>query len=221
MNKIKVLLAEDHTIVRKGLKAILDKEVGIEIVGEASDGQETLNMVEEITPHIVVMDISMPTLNGFQATRRITKHYSHTKVIMLSRHHDEEYVLQSLQAGASGYLVKKSAPSELITAIQSVHRGDSYLSPSISKIVMDHYLKQSKGREPLGKSSTLTERETEILQLIAEGYSTSEIAGSLHISMNTVSTHRTHIMNKLDIHSTAKLTQYAIQKGIIDTDTSS
>ena len=216
MNKIFIVLAEDHIIVRKGLKAILDNEMDINVVGEAGDGQETLQLVEKLNPHIVVMDISMPILNGFQTTRKIKKQFPHTQVIILSRHHNEEYIFESFRAGASGYLVKKSAPSELISAIQSVHRGDSYTSPSVSKVIMDDYIRRAKDTAALKDMNSLTDREFEILQLIAEGYSTAEISKCLYISKNTVSTHRTHIMKKLDLHSTAKLTQYAIRKGIID-----
>ncbi len=216
MDKTRVLLAEDHTIVRKGLRSLLDKETGIEVVGEAEDGREAIVKAEELHPDVVVMDIAMPGLNGLEATRQIKKRFSDIKIIILTMHANEEYILQSLKAGASGYLIKKAAPAELISAINAVHKGHSFLSPSISRMVIDEYIRRSKeiseGEEGFEQ---LTVREREVLQLIAEGRKTREIAELLYISIKTVETHRAHIMNKLDIHSTAELTQYAIRKGII------
>ena len=220
MDKTKVLLAEDHTIVRKGLRSLLDKETGIEVVGEAEDGREAIVKAKKLHPDIVVMDIAMPGLNGLEATRQIKKRFSDIKIIILTMHANEEYILQSLKAGASGYLVKKAAPAELISAINAVHKGHSFLSPSISRMVIDEYIRRSKeiseGEEGFEQ---LTVREREVLQLIAEGRKTREIAELLYISIKTVETHRSHIMNKLDIHSTAELTRYAIRKGIISSDT--
>ena len=220
MDKTKVLLAEDHTIVRKGLRSLLDKETGIEVVGEAEDGREAIVKAKKLHPDIVVMDIAMPGLNGLEATRQIKKRFSDIKIIILTMHANEEYILQSLKAGASGYLVKKAAPAELISAINAVHKGHSFLSPSISRMVIDEYIRRSKeiseGEEGFEQ---LTVREREVLQLIAEGRKTREIAELLYISIKTVETHRAHIMNKLDIHSTAELTRYAIRKGIISSDT--
>lgn len=220
MDKTRVLLAEDHTIVRKGLRSLLDKETGIEVVGEAEDGREAIVKAEELHPDVVVMDIAMPGLNGLEATRQIKKRFSDMKIIILTMHANEEYILQSLKAGASGYLVKKAAPAELISAINAVHKGNSFLSPSISRTVIDEYIRRSKeiseGEEGFEQ---LTVREREVLQLIAEGRKTREIAELLYISIKTVETHRAHIMNKLDIHSTAELTRYAIRKGIISSDT--
>ena len=216
MDKTRVLLAEDHTIVRKGLRSLLDKETGIKVVGEAEDGREAIVKAEELHPDVVVMDIAMPGLNGLEATRQIKKRFSDMKIIILTMHTNEEYVLQTLKAGASGYLVKKAAPAELISAINAVHKGNSFLSPSISRTVIDEYIRRSKeiseGEEGFEQ---LTVREREVLQLIAEGRKTREIAELLYISIKTVETHRAHIMDKLDIHSTAELTRYAIRKGII------
>lgn len=216
MDKTRVLLAEDHTIVRKGLRSLLDKETGIKVVGEAEDGREAIAKAEELHPDVVVMDIAMPGLNGLEATRQIKKRFPDMKILILTMHTNEEYVLQTLNAGASGYLVKKAAPAELISAINAVHKGDSFLSPSISRTVIDEYIRRSKeiseGEEGFEQ---LTVREREVLQLIAEGRKTREIAELLYISIKTVETHRAHIMDKLDIHSTAELTQYAIRKGII------
>jgi len=216
MDKTRVLLAEDHTIVRKGLRSLLDKETGIKVVEEAEDGREAILKAEELYPDVVVMDIAMPGLNGLEATRQIKKRFPDIKIIILTMHANEEYILQSLKAGASGYLIKKAAPVELISAINAVHKGNSFLSPSISRMVIDEYIRRSKeiseGEEGFER---LTVREREVLQLIAEGRKTREIAELLYISIKTVETHRAHIMNKLDIHSTAELTRYAIRKGII------
>jgi len=220
MDKTRVLLAEDHTIVRKGLRSLLDKETGIKVVEEAEDGREAILKAEELHPDVVVMDIAMPGLNGLEATRQIKKRFPDIKIIILTMHANEEYILQSLKAGASGYLVKKAVPVELISAINAVHKGNSFLSPSISRTVIDEYVRRSKeiseGEEGFEQ---LTVREREVLQLIAEGRKTREIAELLYISIKTVETHRAHIMNKLDIHSTAELTRYAIRKGIISSDT--
>jgi len=220
MDKTRVLLVEDHTIVRKGLRSLLDKETGIKVVEEAEDGREAILKAEELYPDVVVMDIAMPGLNGLEATRQIKKRFPDIKIIILTMHANEEYILQSLKAGASGYLVKKAAPVELISAINAVHKGNSFLSPSISRTVIDEYIRRSKeiseGEEGFEQ---LTVREREVLQLIAEGRKTREIAELLYISIKTVETHRAHIMNKLDIHSTAELTRYAIRKGIISSDT--
>ncbi len=220
MDKTRVLLAEDHTIVRKGLRSLLDKETGIKVVEEAEDGREAILKAEELHPDVVVMDIAMPWLNGLEATRQIKKRFPDIKIIILTMHANEEYILQSLKAGASGYLVKKAAPVELISAINAVHKGNSFLSPSISRTVIDEYIRRSKeiseGEEGFEQ---LTVREREVLQLIAEGRKTREIAELLYISIKTVETHRAHIMNKLDIQSTAELTRYAIRKGIISSDT--
>ena len=220
MDKTRVLLAEDHTIVRKGLRSLLDKETGIKVVGEAEDGREAIAKAEELHPDVVVMDIAMPGLNGLEATRQIKKRFPDIKIIILTMHTNKEYVSQTLKAGASGYLVKKAAPDELISAINAVHKGNSFLSPSISRMVIDEYIQRSKeiseGEEGFEQ---LTVREREVLQLIAEGRKTREIAELLYISIKTVETHRAHIMNKLDIHSTAELTRYAIRKGIISSDT--
>jgi DNA-binding NarL/FixJ family response regulator len=220
MDKTRVLLAEDHTIVRKGLRSLLDKETGIKVVGEAEDGRKAIVKAEELHPDVVVMDIAMPGLNGLEATRQIKKRFPDMKIIILTMHTNEEYVLQTLKAGASGYLVKKAAPAELISAINAINKGNSFLSPSISRMVIDEYIRRSKkiseGEEGFEQ---LTVREREVLQLIAEGRKTREIAELLYISIKTVETHKAHIMDKLDIHSTAELTRYAIRKGIISSDT--
>ncbi len=214
MEQIRVLLAEDHTIVRKGIRSLLDDEAQIEVVGEAGDGREALEKVEDLHPDIVLMDIAMPHMNGLEATRQIKKLFPEVKVIVLTMYTNEEYIFQMLQVGATGYLVKQSAPSELILAIQSVFRGDSYLSPAISTKIVEH-LRQSDDTYQESSYNALTTREREILQLIAEGNSNKEIAATLHISEKTVSVHRTNLMRNLGMHKNTELVHYALRQGLI------
>lgn len=219
MDKINILLAEDHTIVRKGLRSLLDKENDICVVGEAQDGRNALKKAEALQPDIVLMDIAMPGLNGLEATRQLKKRFPKMKVIILTAHANEEYVLQTLRAGASGYLVKKAAPADLILAIRAVYRGESFLSPSISRSIIDEYLRQTeKTPEINGIYAKLTGREREVLQLIVEGHKNRKIAELLHISVKTVETHKASIMNKLNVSGTAELVRYALDKGLIVQD---
>jgi len=214
MKAIKVLLAEDHTIVRKGLLSLLKTETDIEVVAEAEDGRQAVEQVAHLKPDVVVMDISMPSLNGLEATRQIKKNSTDVKILILSVHTDKEYIFQALRAGASGYLVKKAAPMDLINAIQALYRGESFLSPSISKKVIEEYIKNaSKMSETKDRSENLSGREREVVQLIAEGLSNQKIAELLHVSVKTVETHRARIMKKLDIHNAAGLTKYAVRRG--------
>ena len=218
MNVIKVLLAEDHTIVRKGLCALLEKEVDINIVAEAENGREAIEKAQETKPDVVVMDIGMPILNGIEALRQLRKCCPEIKIIILTVHKNEEYILQALKFGASGYLVKKAAPSDLVAAIHEVHNGKSYLSTSISKTLIDEYLRQGVILSSNGKSydeKELTSRQSEVLQLLAEGYTNREIAQILCVSIKTVETHRAQIKKRLNIKKTAGLVQYALQKGLI------
>ena len=213
---IRVLLAEDHTIVRKGIRSLLDDEEEIEVIGEAEDGKDAVAKAQRLRPDVVVMDISMPVLNGLEATRQIRKRAPGVRVLVLTMHADEEYLFQVLRAGASGYVIKQAAPAELVSAIRAVYRGGSFLSPSISRQVIEEYVRQA---EAMGEKDSyyglLTEREREVLQLIAEGRTNRGIAALLHVSVKTVENHRAHVMDKLDIHSTAGLTRYAIRKGMI------
>ncbi|MBW1838294.1 MAG: response regulator transcription factor [Deltaproteobacteria bacterium] len=217
MKKIKVVVADDHTILRQGIKALLDNLEEIEVVGEAKDGREAIKAIEELSPDVILMDIAMPGLNGLEATRRIKKKFPKTKVVVLTMHTNEEYIFQILNAGADGYLVKETAFQDLISAINSVHRGEAFMSPSISKKVMTDYIQRAQGEERVG-FDTLTTREREILQLVAEGNSNKKIAEVLFISPKTVETHRAHIMDKLNIHDRAGLIKYAIRKGMINLD---
>ncbi len=215
MKRIRVLLAEDHTIVRKGLRLLLDAESDIEVIGEAKDGREAIRQVEQLHPDIVVMDIAMPGLNGLEATRRIKKRFPDVEILILSMHATEEYIFQILRAGALGYVVKQSAPSELVLAIQNVWQGELFLSATISKRVIAEFIRRGERTTEQDSHDQLTDREREVLQLIAEGHSNRQIAESLHISVKTVETHRAHVMDKLDIRGTAGLTRYAIRTGII------
>jgi two-component system, NarL family, response regulator NreC len=218
MNTIRILLAEDHTIVRKGLRSLLDGEAGIRVVGEAADGREAVGKVGQLLPDVVVMDIAMPALNGLEATRQIRNRFPKVKVLILTMHADEEYIPQVLQAGASGYVVKQAAPEELVSAVQAVYQGELFLSPSISRTVTQEYARQAEASTGQDHDDPLTPREREVLQLIAEGQPPRQIAHLLCISTKTVETHRAHLMGKLDAHSTAELTQYAIRKGIVRTN---
>ena len=217
MRKIKVVVADDHTILRQGIKALLDNQEGIEVVGEAKDGREAIKTIEELLPDVILMDIAMPGLNGLEATRRIKKKFPKVKVVVLTMHANEEYIFQILNAGADGYLVKETAFQDLISAINAVHKGEAFMSPSISKKVMTDYIQRAQGEEKVG-FDTLTTREREILQLVAEGNSNKKIAEALFISPKTVETHRAHIMDKLNIHDRAGLIKYAIRKGMTDLD---
>ncbi|MCG3212310.1 MAG: Oxygen regulatory protein NreC [Anaerolineae bacterium] len=218
MSKIKVFLAEDHTIVRKGIRSLLDGQPDIEVVGEAANGREAVEQVQKLQPDIVLMDITMPELNGLEATVRIKKEQPHIKVLVLTMYTNEEYIHQLLQAGASGYLDKHTAPNELLLAIQAVHRGDPFLSPSISKTIIEEYLRQSEETELEDNYHKLSSREREVLQLLAEGYSYKDVAEKLQISVKTVGVHRVNIMEKLNISNSAELVKYAIRKGIISLD---
>ncbi len=212
---IKVVLADDHQIVRHGLRSLLSAEPDIEVVGEADNGRAVIRLVQELSPQVVIMDISMPDLNGIEATRQILSDFSGVKVIALSMHSDSLFVLNMFKAGASGYLLKDCALEELVKAVRTVMNRKIYLSPSISDIVVKDFV---IGWSPEDSSSSaysiLTAREREVLQLMAEGKTTNQIAESLCISVKTVEAHRKQLMTKLDIHSVAELTKYAIRQGL-------
>jgi len=216
MNKIKVIIAEDHTIVRQGLSALLRSEPDIEVVGEASDGLEAIELAKRLIPDVVLMDIAMRNLNGIEATRQIKKLFSQMKVLVLTMYENEECIFQILKAGASGYLIKDSAMTDLVSAIRSIHQGDSYLSPSISKKVIEEYIQRAESGEKRSLGDLLSSREREILQLISEGHSVPQIASLLCISKKTVEAHKTHIMEKLNIHDKVGLIKYAIRMGLTE-----
>jgi len=216
MDSIRIVLAEDHTIVRAGIRALLENLAGVEVVGEAGDGREAIRLIETLHPDLVLMDIAMSGLNGLEATARIVKEFPQVRVVILSMHASEEYVLQALRAGAVGYLLKDAGTAELELAIRSVAREETYLSPAVSKHVVADYVRRVGG-EP-SSLERLTRRQREILQLIAEGHSTQEIAQMLSISVKTVETHRSQLMERLDIHDVASLVRYAIRMGLITTN---
>ncbi|MGE5568309.1 MAG: response regulator [Rhodospirillales bacterium] len=215
MSKIRILLADDHGLVRKGLRFVLESEPGMEVVGEASDGREAVRMVEELNPSVVIMDIAMPNLNGIEATSQIAKRSPGTGVIMLSVHSDESYLLRALSAGAKGYLLKDSAELDVVRAVQAVSNGKPFFSPAIAKTLLEDYMRYLQQRDMQDSYDLLTEREREVLQLLAEGKSNKEVAALLNLSLYTVETHRTHIMQKLNLHNTAEIVLYAVRKKII------
>ncbi|MGA2324763.1 MAG: response regulator transcription factor [Bryobacteraceae bacterium] len=215
MKKIRVLLADDHGVVRKGLKFLLESEPGLEVVGEAADGRQAVDLCVELEPDIVVMDIAMPRLNGIDATAQIVKRCPRTGVVILSMHSDEEYLLRTLTAGAKGYLLKDSAEVDLARAVRSVSEGKPFFSPSIAKTLLEDYLRQLQQRGSTDSYDLLTDREKEVLHLLAEGKTNKDIAGLLDLSAYTVETHRTHIMQKLNLHNTAEIVLYAVRKKII------
>jgi DNA-binding NarL/FixJ family response regulator len=214
---IRVLLADDHGIFREGLRALLDRQIDIEVVAEVDDGRAAVKAASKDLPDVAVMDISMPGMNGVEATRQIKTAASATKVICLSMHAEAPFVTAALEAGASGYLLKEGAFSELVRAIHAVRANQSYLSPAITELVVQGYAARRTG-DKAPASGALTRREREILQLIAEGHCTKAIAGRLCVSVKTVGTHREHLMDKLNIHSIAGLTKYAIRTGVTALD---
>ena len=219
MQKIRVLLADDHTVVRQGLRALLAAEEDFEIVGEAENGRQAIQLVKKLLPDVAVIDIAMPVLNGLEATRQITRSVPATKVLILSSYSDDEYVQQLTEAGAAGYLVKQTAANELIKAIREAQRGNAYFSPAIAKRLRDQCREAFVTGQPGQKRSDyLTTREAEVLQLIAEGRANKQIAAELCISIKTVEKHRQQVMNKLNIHDVAGLTRHAIAKGIIESN---
>ncbi len=219
MKTTRVILADDHSLVRAGIKSLLEDSDGVKVIGEASNGREAVELTGKLSPDMVFLDIAMPELNGLEAAARIKKEYPEVEIIILSMHLDEEYVIQALNAGASGYLLKDSAPNELRMALEMVREGKVYISPSIPHEVIDEYTERLKRAVTPAEASVekekLTSRQKEVLQLIAEGNSTREIAAKLFISIKTVETHRAHIMKKLGINDVPGLVKYAIRKGLI------
>jgi two-component system, NarL family, response regulator NreC len=214
--KIRVLLADDHTILRAGLRMMLNVQPDIEVVGEASDGRQALNEALLLKPDVVLMDITMPEMNGIEATRQIKRALDSTRVLILTMHENEEYLFQVLRAGASGYILKEAADTELISAIRIVYSGRFYMSPSAQTMMVGDYLLRVRSGEERDSYSALTEREREILKLVAEGLTNNQIAERLYISPKTVDTHRTHIMDKLNLHSRAELVKYAMRRGLLE-----
>ncbi len=210
---MRIILADDHKIIRDGLNSLLAQEEDIEVVAQAKTGHETVELVAKFVPNVVIMDIAMPDMNGIEATRHIINSFENVKIIALSMHSDRKFVIEMLKAGASGYLLKNCAFEELANAIRTVTAGKTYLSPSITDVVVDNYVRGSGDNEP-SVFSVLTRREREVLQLLAESKTTKQVAIILHISPKTVETHRLKIMKKLDLNNMAALTKYAIREGL-------
>lgn len=218
MNKpYRIVLAEDHTILREGLRALLSTQTDFNIVGEAEDGREAVRCVEELKPDLILMDLSMPKMNGLEAIKEIKRQTPETRIITLTVHKTEEYILATLEAGADGYVLKDATHSELVMAIFNVLKGKRYLSPGISEKVIGGYLEGKRVLKTKSAWDTLTQREREILKLIAEGHKNKEIAEFLYISLKTVEKHRTNLMKKLDLHNVAALTAFAVEKGLVET----
>ncbi len=212
---IRILLADDHTILRKGLRLLLERESEFSVISEASNGREAVDAVSRDTPDVVIMDIAMPSMNGIEATKRISQDFPKTAVIILSVHSDEAYVLRALKSGARGYLLKDSAEIDLIQAVRAVAAGKAYFSPAVSKILADDYVRQMREQGTEDPYDLLTARERELLQLIAELKATKDIAELLGLSPHTIDTHRSNLMQKLNIHSIPEVILYAVRRGVI------
>jgi DNA-binding NarL/FixJ family response regulator len=215
MEMIRILLADDHAVLREGIRALLKEQPDMVVVGEAEDGRWTVHLAHELQPDVVLMDIAMPLLNGLEATRQIKRDHPEINILILTMHDNEEYVRQVLAAGASGYVLKHAAASELVAAIRTVDRGEAVLSPTITRMVIEDFLRHH-GSHSTPTPDTLTPREREVLQLIAEGYTSKKIADILCVSVKTVQAHRASIMEKLDMHDRGDLIKYAIQKKLIE-----
>ena len=215
MDKIRILLVDDHAMFRAGLRVLLDLYPDFEVVGEAGDGQQALAQVRELAPDVVLMDIAMPGLDGLMATRRIREESPQSRVIVLTQHENREYITPALKVGASGYVLKRAADEELVSAIRAVYQGQTYLDPLVAGIVVDDYRRRLEGLPEGDPYESLTDREREVLVLVAKGHTNREIAELLHISPKTVDFHRTNVMRKLDLHSRTELTRYALRRGLI------
>jgi two-component system, NarL family, response regulator NreC len=214
--KIGILIADDHTLLRNGIRALLEDEQDMVIVGEANDGREAVRLADQLKPNVILMDIAMPLLNGLEATRQIKHEHPEINVLVLTMYDHEEYFRQMLEVGASGYIIKRAAANELVAAIRAVYNGEAVLSPAITRLVLEDYLRHDSITKEEDDPNTLSSREREVLQLIAEGKTSREIAEILNLSVKTVQSHRTNLMQKLDLHDRGDLIKYAIQKKIIE-----
>ena len=215
MSTVRILLGDDHTLVRHGFRKILEEQPEWTVVAEASDGRDAVRQTLALQPDVVVLDIGMPLLNGIEATRQITRRFANINILILSMHPEEAYITQAMQAGARGYLLKDSADIDLIRAVVAVAAGKSFFSPAVAKVMLDSYVRHLADKGIVDRFDSLSEREREIFQLIAEAHSNKEIAELLSVSPATVETHRAHILQKLDVHNTAELVLYAVRRGII------
>jgi two-component system response regulator NreC len=215
MANLRILLGDDHTLLRQGLRKILQERPDWEVVAEAGDGRDAVRQALAIQPDIAILDIGMPLMNGIEATRQIVRRRPDIHVLILSMHANEAYIIQALKSGAKGYLLKDSADTELIRAVAAVASGKSFFSPAVAKVMLDDYVRQLAEKGIADRFDTLSEREREIFQLVAEGHSNKEIAELLSVSPATVETHRAHVLQKLDVHNTAELVLYAVRRGVI------
>jgi len=213
--KLRIVLGDDHTLVRQGLRKILEEQPEWTVVAEASDGREAVRQTLSLQPDVVVLDIGMPLLNGIEATRQIARRFANINILILSMHSEEAYITQAMKAGARGYLLKDSADTDLIRAVSAVASGKSFFSPAVAKVMLDDYVRHLAEKGIVDRFESLSERELEIFQLIAEAHSNKEIADLLSVSPATVETHRAHILQKLDVHNTAELVLYAVRRGVI------
>jgi len=215
MSAVRILVADDHTIIRSGLRVLLERQPEFQVVGEAADGRQAVELARSLRPDVVMLDIAMPNLNGIEAARQICGELPRAAVVILSMHADEGYVLKALKAGARGYLLKDSAEADIIEAVRAVHAGKAFFSPEISKMLVEDYVRQARQRGMDDSYELLTTREREILQLLAEGKANKDIAAMLNLSVYTVETHRSNILQKLNLHSLPELVLYAVRKGVI------
>jgi two-component system, NarL family, response regulator NreC len=215
VTRLRILIADDHTLVRQGLRKIIEARPEWEVVAEAGTGREAVQQTIDLQPDVVIMDVAMPHLNGVEAVQQIHRRAPHVRVLMLSMYADEAYVTRAVRAGAAGYLLKDSADADLIGAVQALSQGKSFFSPSVAKVLVDEYVRHLSERGITDRYDALSEREREVFQLVVEGYSSKEVASLLQISPATVETHRAHVMEKLGVHTTAELVLYAVRKGVI------
>ena len=215
MGKLRILLADDHTLLRQGLRKILQERADWEVVAEAGDGREALRQALAVQPDVAILDIGMPLMNGIEATRQMVRRLPDLRILILSMHANEAYIIQALKAGAKGYLLKDSADNELLRAVNAVAGGKSFFSPAAAKVMLDDYVRQLAEKGIADRYDSPSEREREIFQLVAEGHTNKEIAALLSVSPATIETHRSHILQKLDVHNTAELVLYAVRRGVI------
>jgi two-component system response regulator NreC len=215
MSKLEIVLADDHTLLRQGLRKILEERPDWAVVAEAGDGREAVRQILAMRPDVAILDIGMPLLNGIEATRQIVRRLPECRILILSMHANEAYIIQALKAGAKGYMLKDSADTDLIRGVSSVAAGKSFFSPHVAKVMLDDYLRHLAEKGIVDRYDSLSEREREIFQLVAEGRSNKEVAELLSVSPATVETHRAHILQKLDVHNTAELVLYAVRRGVI------
>lgn len=218
MSKIRVLITDDHALIRRGIASLLNDQADMEVVAEAGSGEEALQQMQKATPDVVLMDISMPGMDGLEVAKRVQTQFPGVRLLILTMHDREDYLFRAVRAGAAGYILKGADVQDLLSAIRTVHKGDVYLSPKVTSLLLTDYLRRAETGEQEASYDGLTEREREVLRMIAQGQTTGEIAEALHLSRHTVDTHRDHIMQKLNLHRKAELIKYAIRKGLVASD---